>query len=225
MFFKFLSYYGLTPTNNASFDEYILNLSKKLNVKEIKIDNGIYELILEELFNDKNIIISGTAGDGKTYLLRRLFFEWIDGSKEEFKEFIPKIKIKEKKFYFVKDFTELNEKDKKKILNKLEKSIFENSNDRFIIAANDGILIDSLRELKKYELLDLIENLIENKEHEKIALFDLFQTSSYKNFKLLLEEILKRSKEIKCNYENCIIHNNIKLLEDETIKSQLLKLI
>jgi hypothetical protein len=223
MFFKFLSFYALTSTNNASFDEYILDLSKKLNVKEIKIDNGIYDLILDELFNDKNIIISGTAGDGKTFLLRRLFFEWIGGSREEFKEFIPSVEGNSKKFFFIKDFTELSEKDKSDILNRLEKSIFNASNERFIIAANDGILVDTLKKEKKFELLNIVENLIDGEKHEKLALFDLFQVSAYKNFELLLDEILKRAKKVECDYENCVIHSNIKLIEK--FKSQILKLI
>lgn len=223
MFFKFLSFYALTSTNNASFDEYILDLSKKLNVKEIKIDNGIYDLILDELFNDKNIIISGTAGDGKTFLLRRLFFEWGGGSRKEFKDFIPNIDVNNKKFYFVKDFTELSREDKLKILNKLEKSIFNSSNERFIIAANDGILVDTLKKEKKFELLNIIENLIDSEKHGKLALFDLFQASACKNFELLLDEVLKRAKENECNYEKCVIHNNINLIEQ--YKPQILKLI
>jgi len=223
MFFKFLSFYALTSNNIASFDEYIVDLAKNLGVEEIKIDNGIYHKVTEEFFNEKNIILSGTAGDGKTYLLRRLFFEW--GDHEEFKKFIPIVNTPNFKIYFIKDFTELSRKDKQIYLKKLEKSIFENSNERVVIAANDGILIDSLREFNMNRLLGLIEDLLENKEHEKVALFDLFQTSSVKNFELLLNEIIKRAKEVKCEYENCVIHNNIKLLEDKTIKNQLLKLI
>jgi hypothetical protein len=223
MFFKFLSYYGLTSTNNASFDEYILNLSRKLNVKEIKVDNGFFDLIFDEFFvNEKNIIISGTAGDGKTYLLRKLFFEWYN--EEEFKKFIPIVPTSSGiNVYFVKDFTELSKDDKLFILEKVENIVFNSSNERFVIAVNDGILIDSLKEFKKDKLLKLIEDLIDNKEHEKVALFDLFQTSSYRNFSLLLDEILERSKNVKCDYENCIIHNNIKLIEQ--FKPQILKII
>jgi len=223
MFFKFLSFYALSPTNIASFDEYIADLSKKLDVKEIRVDNGIYDLILNEFMNEKNIIISGTAGDGKTYLLRRLFFEW--GNNKEFKEFIPTVDTPNFRVFFVKDFTELNKKDKLDILERLEKSIFENSNERFVIAANDGILVDSLKEFKMTKLLKLIENLIDNQVHDKLALFDLFQTSATKNFELLLDEIIKRAKEIKCDYKDCVIHKNIELLENEKIKNQLLKLI
>ena len=222
-FFKFLSYYGLSSTNIASFDEYILDLSQKLGVESIKIDNGIYDLIFEEFIREKNIIISGTAGDGKTYLLRRLFFEW--GNSKEFREFIPKANTKNFVVYFVKDFTELNKEDKLDILKRLEKSVFEKSNERFVIAANDGILIDSLKEFKMNNLLNLVEDLIDNKEHKKLALFDLFQTSAARNFELLLDEVIKRAKKVKCNYKDCVIHKNIELLENETIKKQLLKII
>jgi len=224
MFFKFLSFYALTSNNIASFDEYIVDLAKNLGVEEIRVDNGIYHKVTEEFFNEKNIILSGTAGDGKTYLLRRLFFEW-GGDNKGFKDFIPTGETANFKVYFIKDFTELEKKDKLDILKRLEESIFNSSKELFVIAANDGILIDSLKEFKMDRLLKLIEDLIDNKEHKKIALFDLFQTSSAKNFELLLDEIIKRAKEVKCEYENCVIHKNIELLENETIKKQLLKII
>ena len=223
MFFKFLSFYAPTSTNIASFDEFIVNISKELGVEEIKIDNGIYENVVKEFFCEKNIILSGTAGDGKTYILRKLFFEW--GEEKEFYNFTPIIHTQNFKIYFIKDFTELSIKDKKFYLQKLEKSIFENSKERLIIAANDGILIDSLKKFKMNRLLKLIENLIDGGEHKRVALFDLFQTSSAKNFSLLLDEIIKRAKETPCEYKDCVIHNNIKLLENKEIKEQLIKLI
>ena len=71
------------------------------------------------------------------------------------------------------------------------------------------------------ELLELVEDLIDTKEHNKVSLFDLFQTSSARNFNLLLDEIIKRAEEVKCDYKDCVIHNNIKLLKNETIKAKL----
>ena len=118
MFFKFLSLYAPTSTNVASFDEYIVNLSKKLDVEEIKIDNGIYNKVQEDFFNEKNIILSGTAGDGKTYILRKLFFEW--GEAEEFGKFVPIVKTANFTTYFIKDFTELSKEDKKYIYKSLK---------------------------------------------------------------------------------------------------------
>ena len=223
MFFKYLSFYAPTSRNVASFDEYILNLTNKLNIEPIKIDNGIYEKVFYEFKSEKNIILSGTAGDGKTYILRKLFFE--RDNKDGFSEFVPKIKNQNFITYFIKDFTELSKEDKKKYLKKLENSIFNNTNEKFIIAANDGILVDSLKEFKMYKLLELIEKLIDGETFENIALFDLFETSSAKNFELILNEVIKRAKEVECNYKNCVIHNNIKLLENDIIKQQLIKLI
>ncbi len=224
MFFKFLSFYAPTSNNVASFDEYISSLSKELGVEEIRIDNGIYDIIKQEFLNKKNIILSGTAGDGKTYILRKLFFEG-NNSFEAFKKFIPNTTIDSTTYYFIKDFTELPKENKKLYLEKLENALFKDSNEKFVIAVNDGILIDSLKEFKMNKLLDLVENLIDGEENEKLALFDLFQTSSSKNFKLLLEEIIARAKAIPCNYENCTIHKNIKLLENENIKTNLFKFI
>ena len=73
-FFKLLAAYAPTSQNKASYDEHVSTYVKKLGVDEINIDNGLFTK-LHNTFTaqPKPIIISGSAGDGKTYLLRKLF--------------------------------------------------------------------------------------------------------------------------------------------------------
>ena len=72
---------------------------------------------MEKLFekfivNPKPIIISGSAGDGKTYLLRKLFEEMGGDANCWSNEYIPKLKFDGKHITFIKDFTEIEKKDK-----------------------------------------------------------------------------------------------------------------
>ena len=238
-FFRLLSAYAPTSQNKASYDEHVSKFAKRLGVDEIKIDNYLLEKLFEKfIVNPKPIIISGSAGDGKTYLLRKLFEEMGGDGNYWSNEYIPKLKFDGKNITFIKDFTEIEKEDKIKTLISLYKSIYEDSTKLFIIASNDGILTDTLRYLlPEYpyfeELLDLIEESIDNPEkNEKLILLDLSQTSSSKNFELLLKEILLACDkyESDCPSLNdetifCPIHANIEMLKKAHTQKQLISIV
>ena len=238
-FFKLLAAYAPTSQNKASYDEHVSTYVKKLGVDEINIDNGLFTKLYNTFISQpKPIIISGSAGDGKTYLLRKLF-ESLGGESTKWnKDFISELSYNEFNIKFIKDFTEVEKKDKLAALEGLYKSIYEDSNELYIIAANDGILIDTLREYLKendkfIKLLSLIEEYIENPSLEKdLILLDLSQTSSSKNFELLLNEILSSCDRYESSCPSltnpdifCPIHSNIHLLKQKHIQKQLLTII
>ena len=238
-FFKLLAAYAPTSQNKASYDEHVSRYVKKLGVKEINIDNGLFIKLFNTFREDpKSIIISGSAGDGKTYLLRKLY-ESFDGNTSKWsKDYIPELIYNNKKIKFIKDFTEIESKDKIDVLNGLYQSIYKDTNELYIIAANDGILTDTLREYIKEndyfsELLNNIEKNIENNgANTELTLLDLSQTSSYKNFELLLNEVLKSCDEYESDCPSlvnndifCPIHSNIELLKQSHIQKQLISVI
>ena len=237
-FIRLLSAYAPTSRNKASYDEHVSKFAKRLGVDEIKIDNSLLEKLFEKfILNPKPIIISGSAGDGKTYLLRKLFFE-MGGESKYWSEYIPQLQFEGRNITFIKDFTEIEKEDKLKTLINLYKSIYEKSDELYIIASNDGILTDTLRyALPQYpyleKLLNLIEDSIDNpKKDEKLILLDLSQTSSSKNFELLLKDILiacdKYESDCPSLYDDkifCPIHANIEMLKKEHIQKQLISII
>ena len=238
-FFKLLAAYAPTSQNKASYDEHVTRYAKRLGVDTINVDNGLFDKLFSTFINNpKSIIISGSAGDGKTYLLRKLY-EKLDGNKNNWrKNYIPEISYKDYSIRFIKDFTEVEKKDKVEILNGLYKSIYNKSKELYIIAANDGILTDILRDyLSKNQyfdkLLKLIEYYIENPQSGNyLTLLDLSQTSSANNFKLLLKEILTSCDHYESDCSSlsnpdifCPIHSNIELLKQSHIQKQLLTII
>lgn len=238
-FFKLLAAYAPTSQNKASYDEHVSKYAKKLGVDEINIDNGLFKKLHGNFTaQPKPIIISGSAGDGKTYLLRKLFEE-LDGDITKWgKDYIPQVSYSGLQVKFIKDFTEIEKKDKVATLEGLYKSIYEESNELYIIAANDGMLTDTLRDyLKENEdfvkLLVLIEKHIEDPSLENdLILLDLSQTSSARNFELLLNEILTLSDRYESDCPSltdsevfCPIHSNIVLLKQKHIQKQLMTII
>ena len=83
------------------------------------------------------------------------------------------------------------------------------------------------------KLLDLIEKSIDNPEkYEKLILLDLSQTSSSKNFELLLKEILLACDKYESDCPSlddktifCPIHANIEMLKKEHIQKQLISVV
>lgn len=238
-FFKLLSAYAPTSQNKASYDEHVSKMAKHLGVDEIKIDNHLLNKLFEKFItNPKPIIISGSAGDGKTYLLRK-FFEEMGGDIQRWSEdYIPEISFEGFLVKYIKDFTEITREDKLQALESLYTSTFKTSNELYIIAANDGILTDTLRNaLGEYihfkDLLDLIENSIEKINFSNdLILLDLSQTSSSKNFELLLQEILLLCDRYESDCPSlsdseifCPIHANIELLKKEHIQKQLIAIV
>lgn len=238
-FFKLLAAYAPTSQNKASYDEHVSKYAQRLGVDEISIDNGLFQKLYETFSTQpRPIVISGSAGDGKTYLLRKLYekihgntFTWGD-------DYIPSTSYENFKIKFIKDFTEIEIKDKIEALEGLYKSIYENSSELYIIAANDGILTDTLRDHLKEnrhleKLLALIEAHIDNvASNDDLILLDLSQTSSTKNFELLLNEILAAAHHYEGNCPSltdsnifCPIHANIELLKKEHIQKQIFTVI
>ncbi len=238
-FLRLLSAYAPTSQNKASYDEHVAKFSKRLGVDEIRIDNNLLEKLFKKFIdNPKPIIISGSAGDGKTYLLRKLFSKMGGDSKCWSDDYIPTLEFGGKSITFIKDFTEIEKEDKLKILMNLYKSIYEESDELYIIASNDGILTDTLRyALPKYphfeKLLDLIEESIDNAgNNDEFILLDLSQTSSSKNFELLLKEILLACDKYESDCPSlhdetifCPIHANIEMLKKEHIQKQLISVV
>lgn len=238
-FFKLLSAYAPTSQNKASYDEHVSKMAKRLGVDEIKIDNHLLEKLFEKfIVSPKPIIISGSAGDGKTYLLRKLFEEMGGDIQRWSEDYIPEVAFEGFLVKYIKDFTEIEREDKLRALESLYTSIYQTSNELYIIAANDGILTDTLRDaLGEYthfkELLDLIENSIEEINFSNdLILLDLSQTSSAKNFELLLQEILLLCDRYESDCPSlsdseifCPIHSNIELLKKEHIQKQLIAIV
>lgn len=238
MFFKLLAAYAPTSQNKASYDEHVTKYAKKLGVDEINIDNGLFTKLYSSFIGEpKSMIISGSAGDGKTYLLRKLY-EKLNSDVSTWNSYIPELDFDKYKINFIKDFTEIEQVDKENVLDGLYNAIYENSNILYFIAANDGILTDTLRDYldEKPHFSKLLNNIEEHIEqhitNDGLILLDLSQTSSSKNFELLLNEILNYCDEYENNCPSltneeifCPIHSNINLLKEKNIQQQLINVI
>lgn len=108
---SFLRQYGPLPQNGNSYDEDIQRASRRNKLAPIRLPTPSLAKIMEALQADppRSVIITGTAGDGKTYHCREIWSE-LGGTAEAWEE-IEKIKylqLGDRQLAVIRDFSELH---------------------------------------------------------------------------------------------------------------------
>ena len=141
---EFLAAYGPKASAKNQYDELIDSTSKTINIEQ-KLIREIEIGINKE--RPQTVILTGTAGDGKTYTARK-FLELISEGKAIWPrdEHIVTHSYKGNEICFIKDLSELDDDEKDSIFPSIHESLLGRSNTIFVICANDGNLLRYFRE-------------------------------------------------------------------------------
>ena len=232
---RFLRKYGPIPQNGNMFDEEIQRTAKQTGIKPITFDHPLAEQLLRSFDRSSNkwksIILTGTAGDGKTHLCRQVW-EKLGGSDEKWESNEPYVMTTiqhpskgKVQIHVIRDLSAwvpqqgmdwLQEKAKLLLKFSMQLVLEDEPTDFFIIAANDGQLIETWRRLEagsqqleaeadtvvKMVREDIFEKLlIEGKEEEPgvaLKLFNLSQIKSSELFELSLQGFLSHDRWQVC---------------------------
>jgi len=161
---NFLRKYGPIPRNDNMYDETIQRIARRNNIKPIIFEHPYQDQVLSCFRSDSpvSVILTGTAGDGKTHLCRQVWSE-LGGDAEKWASDDPYLTLEKqyptgkKIVHFIRDLSGWvpqqgsNWSDyphKESIINLFCNSIFsDSSSDLFLIAGNDGQLVESFRRL------------------------------------------------------------------------------
>ena len=222
---NFLRCYGPIPTSDNMYDELIQKQVERYNVKPVQIPPARLQDIVVNFSQPEpsNIILTGTAGDGKTYHCRRAW-EKLNGDKNRW---LRGDKIAElglssgRTLKIVKDLSELTTDEKIRLFPDLCKALLGEMHDEvYLVAANDGQLLSTFRDWAENEnqkALDVFKRveamLVEGREgNEKLdlRLYNLSCMDPSKYFDDLLNEVVNHPKWSDC--EGCPLYPN----EEET---------
>lgn len=232
-FIKFLATYGPGGESNESlFDESVIRTSKKAGVKPFNLESADLKTFIEYVKGCApcNILITGVAGDGKTYLCRRAWRE-LGGDEDSWDQSndvtltIQTDSGHTRKVRFVKDLTDGvadgDLEDKSHILNLLIDTK-DDPSFTLVIACNHGQILKKLQassreELHKFEkqlnhrFFDLGAEL-----PEQIKLIDLKRNRQDDMFKKIVKLICTHEKWADCEHCSkkleCPIRRNCQML-------------
>ena len=246
---KFLE--GYCKGKNQIQDEYVRKVAKNLGIKEpLAIKFPWQEEILDK-FRSRDehrlIILTGTAGDGKTKLCRDIV-KSLDGDGFDEVEWNSNSYFSTEDRTIVKDFSELEE-DKERLIRQLIDILHSGSVPKpILVAVNDGIRVEDIEEFigsvssrEEKILATRLKEIVEDKINlgfsncegeELINLINLSKLNAKENVTLILDAILDHPGWSGCDgcigkeTQVCTIYNKYNLLKlNDHIKENLSNII
>lgn len=218
---NFLRHYGPIPASDNMYDELIQsevarhNIDPVIHIEPARLSEVIANF---EQDNPNSIILTGTAGDGKTYHCRRVW-EQFGGDADEWQQGkkIVEIELENSslKLVIIKDLSELTEDEKAHWIPLVSASLAgENTEQVFLIAANDGQLLASWRDwaeatggnaINVFKTIEnmLVENIASGDELQ-LNLFNLSRLDASKHFDDLIEQIVEHPLWEQCQREQLL---------------------
>jgi hypothetical protein len=271
---KFLRHYGPVPDNDNMYDETIQRSARRQGIAPIDFEHP-YQRRIADSFNRAtadpvSVILTGTAGDGKTHLCRQVW-KALEGSDDHWASDNPYLTIsfhypknrtawpeseepslyRSVRIHFIRDLSGWAPQqgadwdvDKEVLLQRFCHSLFNPEADEiFLIAANDGQLIEAFRRLKDTDDVQrarqVFEDLLVEDQQEqpgvRLKFFNLSRASSAELFDRAIEKFLAHPgwDELKQGVpgENdlfgpkCPIRQNYELLGTPLVRARLRALL
>lgn len=143
---NFLRKFGPIPTNDNMYDEVIQRSMARGRITPIKLPELYLDALLDNFRSPgpQSAILTGTAGDGKTYHCRRVWLE-LGGSEAEWNlgHKVQRLNTGAYELVVVKDLSELASGESDQILTQLAADLVGQRTDRlYLVAANHGQLLE-----------------------------------------------------------------------------------
>ena len=231
---KFLRQYGPIARNDNMYDESIQRASRRTGIPPISFEHPLRQEVLN-LFDTQSsrltsVILTGTAGDGKTHLCRQVW-EFLGGDTQSWDHEDPHRKLTvtlpqsvQVDIHFLRDLSawvpqrgEDWPAEKEALLQRFCQSIYQESpTEFFLIAANDGQLVETWRRLRSTEAVvktrQLFEQLlVENLQFEEGVGLQFFNMSR-RNSAELFDKAVKGFLEHP-GWEACLKEQQTTLLD------------
>ena len=151
----FLRSYGPNAASDSLYDEHVQSEASKHGVEEIRISAPLVDEIGTLLTSDNptNVVLTGTAGDGKTYHIRQVALKHLGTRPEEWPgdDLVLKYRITSgHELRVIRDLSELPESNKAREIDHITQCLLgEDKQTVYLVAANDGQLLEMWRSASK----------------------------------------------------------------------------
>ena len=150
-FVELLRSYGPNAASDALYDEHVRAEAQKHGVDEIKLPAPrvaqLGEFVLGS--NSTNVVLTGTAGDGKTYHIRQIVMEYLGGKPEDWpgEDLILTFPLAgRRQLKVIRDLSELSDEVKATEIDHITRCLLgADEQIVYFVAANDGQLLEMWR--------------------------------------------------------------------------------
>lgn len=271
---SFLRHYGPIPRNDNMYDEQIQRSARRQRMVPIEFEHPMQDVLLQ-CFDRRtpdpvSVILTGTAGDGKTHLCRQVW-NALQGDDNQWASDNPHLSLDARyphdrtswpesndpalyrsvRIHFIRDLSGWApqggaewQPEKERLLQAFCTSLFNpDANEIFLMAGNDGQILESWRRLTQTEDVRraraLFEDLLVKERQEqagvRLKFFNLSQTNSAALFDRALEAFLghpgwqELQKDVPGENElfgpRCPIRRNWELLATDLVRVRLRSLL
>lgn len=250
---NFLRKYGPIPRNDNMFDETIQRSARRNRIDPILFEHPYQQRVFDCFQKDsiRSVILTGTAGDGKTHLCREVWKQ-LGGDEELWASddpYLPLSISSGQTIHFIRDLSGwapsqgMSWSDfplKQGLMLTFCESLFsQRSDDVFMIAGNDGQLIEALRRMESSTIVNQTRAAIEELLVEDLPaldgvaldFFNLSRGSSAELFDRAVQAFIEHPGWNECyalesgEYEffgiRCPIRQNYELLKTDVVQQRL----
>ena len=252
---RFIRQYGPIPRNDNMYDEHIRKSAKRAGIRPLAFIHPVEQDVLAQFALAKNdrrsVILTGTAGDGKSHLCGKIW-ALMGGSEEQWNsdDVYHTVDMvsgdKSLKVHVIRDLTALPAHDtngryaeKAELLTRFCDAVCEpDGRVQFLIAANDGQLVETLQRLpttdKVARVRAIVESLLVDGRRESpeatLTLFNLSRVPCVALFDLALDAFLGHEAWKECYAssiadgffgDRCPIRHNHELLKSPLVRERL----
>ena len=215
---SFLRHYGPISASDNMYDELIQAEVERYGIDPaIHISPAYLQKVQKNFGSEepRNVILTGTAGDGKTYHCRCVWGhfggdpeQW-EAGKKILSLWLP---VSEKMLKIVKDLSELTQSEKDGLLADLAQAVTDKSQENvFLVAANDGQLLASWRDWsdtqgeEAHRVFKTVEDMLVEEcttsETLNLDLYNLSRLDASGHFEELVKQVVEHPKWSDC--EGC----------------------
>lgn len=148
----YLRSYGPSAASDALYDEHVRAEVQRLGVSEITIPAPLVEKVGDLLTaaDPVNVILTGTAGDGKTYHIRKLFLDYLKGPADNWPgdDILVAFPLPNgRELRIIRDLSEVPTARKADEIGRITNALLgDDASAVYLVAANDGQLLKLWRD-------------------------------------------------------------------------------
>lgn len=242
----FLRQYGPVPRNDNMYDESIQRALRRSRTVPIEFRSPHIDDLLGNFrgHSPKSVILTGTAGDGKTFLCRKVWQElggdlatWDRSDK------IRTLAIPDgRTLIVIKDLSELKDEDRSVLSQMAEAVTTSGTTTLFLLAANDGQLIEAWNAAPATPAVETVRAAVEemlvngstSRDDVGLLLFNLSRTSAASVLDTILDAVVQHPGWQGCGGcrgqlpgrdNRCPIWENYQRLQDPVFRRRLHELL